>query len=58
MYKTSPCFNCEVRELGCHDSCEDYKKYRDKIDKAAENKRKVLNYDYIGYQIDKKKRLG
>ena len=56
MYKTSPCFNCEVRELGCHDRCKEYKKYREKIDKAAECRRE--DYDYIGYVVEKYKRLG
>jgi hypothetical protein len=32
----SPCLNCERRFVGCHSTCEDYKAFRDKLDKANE----------------------
>lgn len=32
MLKKSPCYNCDTRKTPCHDSCEEYKAYRAKID--------------------------
>lgn len=32
----SPCLDCERRFVGCHSTCEDYKAFRDKLDKAKE----------------------
>lgn len=37
---TSPCKNCKYRSLTCHDHCESYKQYREKVDKANANRRK------------------
>lgn len=31
----TPCKNCEKRHHKCHDSCPEYKEYRDRVEKAA-----------------------
>ena len=36
MKPQSPCLDCEKRVIGCHDKCELYRKYRDRIDKWSE----------------------
>lgn len=32
----SPCLNCERRYVGCHSNCEDYKAFREKVQKSKE----------------------
>lgn len=32
----SPCLNCETREPACHDRCEKYDEYRQKIKSARD----------------------
>ena len=48
--KIAPCKNCANREVGCHSLCNDYKIFRENLDKVNENRRKYLesiDYDRI-----------
>lgn len=42
-----PCYNCEKRFLGCHGSCEDYKKYIAEKEEVNKKKREVLGIDHF-----------
>ena len=49
------CKNCTERHLGCHDKCEDYKKFRKECDKRIENRnkqRKLNDYFLPRIQIE------
>ncbi len=48
----TPCRNCQFREVGCHESCGDYKKFRKNIDEAK--KAKADWYGEHGYWPVKK----
>lgn len=37
----SPCHRCNMRFLGCHSKCKDYKEYRDELARRSELKRKA-----------------
>ena len=32
------CLNCEKRSVGCHSSCEDYKKFKKELEEKAKQK--------------------
>lgn len=46
----SPCRFCEKRYLGCHDRCEDYKEYKQRIDVAREAHRDWLNAEMAVFE--------
>lgn len=50
MVGKSPCFNCKKRRLACHDKCEDYKRYRDDINKVFDIKKK--EHDFAAYKAN------
>lgn len=35
----SSCQNCKYREIGCHSKCNDYKEYKEKMNKINQNRR-------------------
>ena len=41
--RQSPCYNCEVRTLGCHSSCERYISFRTQRDEELQ--RKAVAYE-------------
>lgn len=43
------CYNCERRVVGCHSNCEDYKEFRDMIDKRNNNRHKLGEHDRYIY---------
>lgn len=45
----SPCKDCEKRALGCHSTCEDYKKWK-------ANGIEIVKY-YTDYDTKRKRRL-
>lgn len=47
--RNNPCYECQERTIGCHSDCERYKVFRDAIDSANENKRKMLTIHYEYY---------
>ena len=36
----SPCKDCKDRHNGCHDKCTDYAKWREKLEKVNDERRK------------------
>ena len=45
--RTSPCKDCEIRQLGCHNHCPAYTLFREKLDevaKARAKERKIREY--------------
>lgn len=58
MRKTPPCYNCEKRYLGCHDSCDKYQEFRENRNHLLneQRKRNYLKYDYYYYKRDVFKR--
>lgn len=55
----SPCHFCDRRVVGCHSTCEDYKKYCDEIAKIHQLKLADQEKDaqIKGYEQQKKKRI-
>lgn len=50
-----PCYKCERRYRACHDTCEDYKKFRANKDKENELKRMRTDLVSSHYaKLDKK----
>ena len=44
----SPCKNCTKRNLGCHESCQDYNTYKKDMETINRKRRTELYYrDYI-----------
>lgn len=39
----TPCLNCANRSVGCHGGCNNYKSYRERLDKANETIRDSKN---------------
>lgn len=39
MKKYNSCLNCNHRHLGCHGTCEDYKKYKEELERIKQNKK-------------------
>ena len=61
LYKDqSPCLNCPKRwrtdSQSCHDTCDEYKKYRRKRDEDGENRRRQNEQknEFYGYLSGKK----
>lgn len=54
---STPCQKCLKRYLGCHSKCEDYAKYKQKLDelKKAKDKANVVD-KYVSYNINSSKR--
>lgn len=48
-----PCKGCEKRQPGCHDSCEEYKRHKEKNDerKAKEKARRAEEHALTEYSI-------
>ena len=40
----APCHDCEDRVLGCHDTCERFQAYRQKMAEVKENRAEALRY--------------
>ena len=40
----SPCKDCNKRSAACWDNCEDYKKFKEKIEKAKKNRKEYMTY--------------
>ena len=59
MGKTSPCYNCEERVIGCHDYCNKYQEFRLNRNRFLEEQRKrnKIEYDYYYYVRDAIKRM-
>lgn len=38
MIKQTPCKNCDRRQVGCHSKCDNYRLFREQIDKKKEDK--------------------
>ena len=57
--KDYPCRNCEERKVGCHSSCEKYKKTKAAHDKEAAEVRciKKCEQDVRGFAIDTHNRI-
>lgn len=49
--KKTPCFECEARCQGCHDTCDKYKKYREKIDKLHDERAREHQKDNDIYMV-------
>ena len=41
------CFNCKKRSVGCHVSCDDYKKFKQELEEKAVRKREVKSKENI-----------
>ena len=44
MDNNTPCKDCEIRHMGCHSSCEEYKHWKyewDRINEISRNKRRI-----------------
>ena len=44
------CKDCTKRHRACHDTCEDYKKFKEEI--AAQNKKRLDGWEYFSYMKD------
>ena len=40
----SPCYNCDEKYIGCHDSCEKYREYKSNIDEINQAKREYNDF--------------
>lgn len=56
----SPCKDCEKRYLGCHDHCEEYKKFKEDWDacRTTIRKERKLNNDYNGLKYRQNRHYG
>ena len=54
-YVQNKCYGCQKRQVGCHSKCEDYKKYKEYLEKvnAKERKGKI----YQAYQCENHQRI-
>lgn len=47
----SPCFDCELRFVGCHANCSMYINYRNEVDKQSEllrnDKNRRMRYQWV-----------
>lgn len=50
-YVHNKCYGCQKRKLGCHSNCDDYKKYKEYLEKIKQKER-VLTV-YRQYECDK-----
>ena len=50
----SPCLNCELREVGCHSTCEEYIIYSQKNEDWKKEYAKTLNIPYRAYIRERK----
>lgn len=49
------CYGCQKRKLGCHSKCEDYKKYKEYLEKIRAKER--LGIIYREYQCERKEKF-
>ena len=54
-YVENKCYKCEGRKLGCHSTCEDYKKYKEYLEKIRAKER--LGIIYREYQCENHERF-
>lgn len=48
MLTNANCFHCDYREVGCHNKCPRYKKYKKEIEKIRKNRDKEkIYFDYL-----------
>ena len=40
----APCYNCDERYIGCHDSCEKYREYKSKVGDINQEKRECNDF--------------
>jgi len=51
---TVSCKGCQKRHLGCHSDCEDYKAYKEEVERINKARRKDDNYsDYLRQSADR-----
>lgn len=52
--KTTCCYGCEKRTVGCHSTCEDYKAYSNEIraKRQLEWEQRVKDAKYEGYKVE------
>ena len=43
----APCLNCKDRNICCHDTCERFMKYRNRVDRSRMNKEELEANDYL-----------
>lgn len=43
----SACLDCEKRHVGCHGSCDDYKKYKQELEEKTALKREMKHKEVI-----------
>lgn len=41
----NPCKDCTKREIGCHDRCDDYKAFKDEMNRIKDNIHKAHEHD-------------
>lgn len=53
----TPCMTCKHRELGCHGKCDDYKAYKEELDriKKLKDKDEEIN-KYVSMNLGKARR--
>lgn len=56
---TSPCKECEEREVGCHGRCEKYQAYRSELDKVTQVIREQKEAEAVtdGYVVTMRQKL-
>lgn len=55
MKPTSNCYKCSKRTMGCHSTCEDYKKFLIENEKYKESIRQAN--EFVGFDIATKGKL-
>ena len=50
MRNDSSCLDCKNRYPGCHSTCENYKNYKEKLEKIKENKRLTQQNDSLFFK--------
>lgn len=55
MKPTSNCYKCSKRTMGCHSTCDDYKKFLIKNEKYKESIRQAN--EFVGFDIATKGKL-
>lgn len=46
----SPCKDCEFRTAGCHDTCQVYKDYKDRIAELKKKRREIIRQETLLYK--------
>jgi hypothetical protein len=50
--EVSPCKDCEDRHIACHDRCDNYKKWKQRIDEIKKAKKEYECSRYNKYRRD------